>query len=169
MIHSVPQTIFLVVIILVMLIGLVGLIIPVLPGLLIIWLAALVYWIATGFTTARWIAFAILTVLMVGGSVIDNILMGAHARKSGASWLGIGIALLAGILGSIFLTPIVGLLLALLGIFMVEIIRLRDWRKALNSATGIAIGCGSSVFVRFGIGCIMILIWAMTTFYLSIN
>ncbi len=165
MIENWTQTAFLAVIIFVMLLGLAGLIIPVLPGLVMIWLAALVYWIATGFTWITWVALAVLTVLMIGGSVIDNILMGASARMSGASWLGIGIALLAGILGSIFLTPIGGLLLALLGIFIVEIIRLRDWRKALNSTTSMAIGCGSSAFVRFAIGCLMILIWAIVSFY----
>lgn len=164
---AIAQTTFLAIIIFVMLLGLAGLIIPVLPGLVMIWLAALVYWIATGFTWVIWIAFAILTVLMIGGSIVDNILMGASARMTGASWLGIGIALLAGILGSIFLTPIGGLFLALLGIFIVEIVRLRDWRKALNSATSMAIGCGSSAFVRFGVGCVMVLIWVVATFYLS--
>lgn len=163
---TIAQTTFLAIVIFVMLLGLAGLLIPVLPGLVMIWLAALVYWIASGFTWLTWIAFAILTLLMIGGSIIDNILMGASARMTGASWLGIGIALLAGILGSIFLTPIGGLLLALLGIFIVEIIRLRDWRKALNSATSMAIGCGSSAFVRFGIGCLMVLIWVIVSFYL---
>ena len=71
---------------LVMLLGLFGLVIPVVPGLTIIWLAALIYGIAAGF---NWWIFAVMTLLMIAGNISDNFIMGAKAREKGASWLGI--------------------------------------------------------------------------------
>ncbi len=68
----------------VMLVGL--LVLPLLPGLVIIWVAALGYGLAAGFGTLGWIMFAILTVLMLAGTVVDNVLMGRSAHKEGAPW-----------------------------------------------------------------------------------
>ncbi len=64
-----------------MLIGLVGLIIPVFPGLVVIWLAALIYGIAAGFSTKGWIIFILISLLALVGGIMDNIFMGAKARR----------------------------------------------------------------------------------------
>ncbi|PJH74813.1 MAG: hypothetical protein CO064_09985, partial [Anaerolineae bacterium CG_4_9_14_0_8_um_filter_58_9] len=56
-----------------MLFGLFGLVIPIMPGLVIIWVAALGYGIAAGFGALGWIMFAIITLLMIAGSFIDNV------------------------------------------------------------------------------------------------
>jgi uncharacterized protein YqgC (DUF456 family) len=136
----------------VMLVGVVGLIIPILPGLVIIWLAGLVYGILSGFTTAGWILFGLMTLLMAVGSVVDNVIMGASARQKGASWLAIGVSMLLAVVGSILLPPFGGLILALLGLFGLEFWRLRDWRKALESAKSMAFGCGWSAVVRTVMG-----------------
>ena len=85
---------------LVMLVGLFGMIIPIFPGVIVIWLAALGYGIVSGFGTLGWVIFAILTVLMLVGVTVDNLLMGAGARRGGASWGSILIGLLAGLVGS---------------------------------------------------------------------
>src|SRR5512136_800137 len=55
------------------------LVIPILPGLMIIWVAALGYGIAAGFGTLGWVMFAFITVLMLAGSILDNVLMGTRA------------------------------------------------------------------------------------------
>src|SRR5512146_2832738 len=112
----------------VMLFGLFGLIIPVLPGLVIIWIPTLVYGVITGFNWANGILFAIITVLMLFGSVVDNLIMGQRARQQGASWLAITVALVAGLAGSVILPPFGGLVAALVGLFLVEYIRLRNWK-----------------------------------------
>jgi uncharacterized protein len=143
----------------IMLFGLVGLIIPVLPGLVIIWVPALVYGIITGFNWTSGILFAIMTVLMLVGNVVDNVIMGAKARQQGASWLAIGIAIVLGIIGSIVFPPFGGLIAALIGLFAVEYFRLRDLQKAVDSTRSMAIGCGWAAVIRFGIGIIMILLW----------
>lgn len=148
-----------IVVLVVMLVGLFGLLTTIIPGLVIIWVAALVYWLVAGFSLTAWIAFALISLLMIIGSVIDNVIMGASARRTGASWLAIIVALFAGLVGTIILPPFGGLIAALLGLFLVEFLRLRDWRQALESAKSMAAGCGWSVLLRFAIGAVMILIW----------
>jgi len=143
----------------IMLFGLFGLVIPVMPGLVIIWVAALGYGIAAGFGTLGWIMFALITVLMIAGSVVDNVLMGTQAKQSGASWLSLAAALVFGIAGNLLLPVIGGLLSALLALFVAEWIRRKDWREALKAVRGMAWGCGWAVVIRFIMGAVMIGLW----------
>jgi uncharacterized protein YqgC (DUF456 family) len=148
-----------------MLFGLAVLLMPVLPGLVIIWVAALGYGIFAGFGTLGWVMFAIMTVLMVGGSFADNILMGTSAHKEGAPWWAILVALVAAIAGNFALPIIGGVLAALLTLFLVEWARLKDPKKAFASMRGMMVGCGWAVAIRFIIGMVMIglwMIWAWT-------
>ncbi|HEY4693491.1 MAG TPA: DUF456 domain-containing protein [Bellilinea sp.] len=145
----------------VMLTGLAMLLLPILPGLWVMWIAALVYALGTGFGTTAIIFMVIITILTVTGGLMDNILMGAKARVSGASWLAIGVALLGAVIGSILLPPLGGLLLAVAGIFLVEYLRIKDWRKALESTKGLALGCGWGVIARFGFGVLVLLVWLL--------
>ncbi|WP_054522552.1 DUF456 domain-containing protein [Thermanaerothrix daxensis] len=144
-----------------MLVGLLGVIIPILPGLVMIWAAALVYGLVMGFQGAGVVLFALITLLMLVGSVADNLLMGGSARRSGASWVAVGVALLGALVGSLLWPPLGGLGLALVGIFAVEYLRLRDWRKALDSTRGLAVGCGWAVVVRALIALLMIGLWLL--------
>jgi uncharacterized protein YqgC (DUF456 family) len=142
-----------------MLVGL--LVLPLLPGLVIIWAAALGYGLLAGFGVLGWIMFALITVLMLAGSIIDNILMGTSAHKEGAPWWVILLALLAAILGS-FLIPIPilgGILAALLTLFGIEWLRRKDWRKALASIKGMMLGWGWAFVIRFITGMVMIGLW----------
>jgi uncharacterized protein YqgC (DUF456 family) len=105
--------------------------------------------------------------IMVGGNLADNFIIGASARAGGASWLSIGIAFLAGLVGTILLPPVGGILAALLGIFIVEMICQRgNWRKAMESARNIALGCGGSAILRFGLGIMMVILWLVWVFIL---
>jgi len=143
----------------VMLVGLV--VLPLLPGLVIIWVAALGFGLAVGFNTFGWIIFAILTILMLAGSIVDNILMGTQAHKEGAPWWAILLAMLAAFLGT-FLIPIPiigGILAAVLTLFGIEWYRRKDWKKALLSLKGMLIGWGWAFGIRFIIGLVMIGLW----------
>ncbi len=144
---------------LIMLVGLFGLVIPIFPGVVIIWLAALGYGILAGFGTLGGWLFAVITLLMLAGVTVDNVLMGAGARQGGASWYAIAVGILAGILGTAAFPPIGGLIAAPLGLFLVEAARQRDWRKALEASRGWAWGCGWAFVVRFGLGVVMIVLW----------
>ncbi len=142
-----------------MLVGLATL--PILPGLVIIWGATLVYgWIA-GFGTLGWVMFAIITLLMLAGSILDTVLMSSRAHKEGSPWWAVFIAMLAAIVGS-FVIPIPilgGILAAVLVLYLIEWIRLRNWRKALTSMKGMLVGFGWAFVFRFIIGLVMIGLW----------
>lgn len=152
---------FIPVLIAVMAIGLIGLLFYIIPGLTIIWLAVLAYGIVTGFNVSSGILFAVITLLMIGGNIVDNLTMGKEARKTGASWLGIAVALVAGIAGTFILPPFGGLLFAAAGILVVEWIRKKDFLEGLRSTGGILKGCGVAVIVRFMIGLTMIGLWGV--------
>ncbi len=145
----------------VMLTGLLGLVVPLIPGLVIIWLAGLGYGIAYGFSTLGWWMFAIMTVLMIGGSFVDNVLMGTKAYQSGAAWWSVALALVAGIAGNFIMPVIGGLLAALLALFTAEWIQRKNWREAMTAAQGWFIGCGWAFAIRFIIGVVMIGLWAI--------
>jgi uncharacterized protein YqgC (DUF456 family) len=147
-----------------MLVGWLGLLIVIIPGLVIIWAAGLVYGLAAGFDTSGWILFGLMTVLMIVGSLIDNVLIGASAKQKGASWWAIGAALLGAVAGSILLPPLGGLLFAMAALFLVEYFRVKNWRKALDTTGGMAMGCGWAVAARLAIGAVMIALWLLWAF-----
>jgi uncharacterized protein YqgC (DUF456 family) len=143
----------------VLIVGTAGLIVPVFPGLVINWVAILIYGVLSGFGIKGWIIFVLVTILMIVGNVIDNILMGKKARESGASWLSIGTGYAASLAVSLLLSPIAGLAAAPIGVFLVEFIRLRKWRDALKVSRSLMIGWGWSIGVRITIGVVMIGLW----------
>lgn len=148
-----------------MLVGLAILIVPILPGITVIWVAALFYGIVNGFDTLGIVLFVFITMGMIAGVSADNILMGAGARRGGASWLTILVALIAGIAGTLIFPPFGGLIALPIAIFLLELLRNREWTTAWKATRGLALGWGLSFFVRFGIGLAMIalwLIWALT-------
>ena len=143
----------------VMLVGLFGLIVPIFPGTLVIWLAALGFGIVVGFNTLGIWMFALITVLAVAGSVLDNVFMAAGARQGGAAWTTLFLGVVGGVVGTILFPPVGGLILAPLVIFLLEWRKRKDWRLALRSIRGMAVGWGYSFVVRFGIGVLMIICW----------
>lgn len=143
----------------VMLVGLFGLIVPIFPGLVVIWLGALGYGVAYGFSTLGWIIFAVITAIMLTGTVVDNILMGAGARKGGAAWSSIIIALIAGLIGTLLFPPLGGLVAAPLAVFALEYFRHRDRDAAWSAVRGLALGWGLTFIVRFGMGIVMMGLW----------
>lgn len=146
---------------LVMLVGLVGLVVPIFPGIFVIWLAALGYGIVMGFETVGVVFFVLITLLMLGGVTVDNVLMGVGARRGGASWVSIGLGLLAGVIGTLLVPPVGGLIAAPLAILLAEYLRVKDWEKVFAAVRGLATGWGLSFLARLGIGLLMIVLWGL--------
>jgi uncharacterized protein YqgC (DUF456 family) len=145
-----------------MLVGLLGLFVPGFPGLWIIWLSALLYGVLSGgFNWLTGFLFVIISILTLVGSFGDNVLMGAGARKGGASWLSIILGGVAGILGTILFPPFGGLVAAPLTVLLLEYLRKRNIRQAFYAVRGLAIGWGLTFFLRFGVGIVMILLWLL--------
>src|SRR5512132_215951 len=121
----------------VLLIGLVGLVMPVFPGLTVMWLGTLIYALLEAslrlMTGWDWFLFAIITLFMLAGNVVDNIIIARKMRDQYVPWSSIIWAFIVSIVASLFFTPIVGLVAAPVGLFAAEQIRLRDRAAALAS------------------------------------
>ena len=144
-----------------MLFGLFGLIIPIFPGNVVMWVAALIYGVIFGFGKLGGIMFAFLTLLMIAAVLADNFLMGAKAREKGAAWLSIILALVAGVIGTFAFPPIGGIIAAPLVLFASEYYRLNDRGQAIEVMRGLLAGWGWSFLARFGIGVIVLILWAV--------
>ena len=144
-----------------MVFGLFSLIIYIIPGLTVIWLTALVYGLITGVSTEALIFFGIITTLMLFGNSLDQLLMGARARKNGAKWGSIILSMLAAFIFSLLFPPFGGIIAALIVLFTLEYIRLRDIRQAGGSTREMAIGCATALIARFGVGLLMIGVWGL--------
>lgn len=146
------------------LVGLVGLIVPIFPGIVVIWVASLVYGIVVGFNTVGILIFVVLTLLMIAGTTADNFLMAAGSRKGGASWWTIAAGLLAGTIGTLVFPPFGGLIAAPLVILLIEFLRVREFNQAWQATGGLVAGWGLSFFVRLGIGVLMLALWLVWAF-----
>jgi hypothetical protein len=142
-----------------MLVGLFGSIVPVFPGPFIMWLSALGYGLASGFTPVGIVLFILITIIVIVAGLVDNIFMGAGARRSGASWTSIILALIAGVVGTIVFPPFGGIIAAPLTVLIVEYLRRRDLDAAWLALRGLASGWGMSFLIRFGLGLLMMILW----------
>ncbi len=148
-----------------MLVGLAGLIVPVFPGLTVMWLAALVYALiqsASGLMSGwDWFLFALITLLMIGGNVLDNVIIAAKMRGHEIPWKNILLCYAVGIVVSLFFTPLAGLVAAPLTLLGLEYLRFRDRKLAFESGRVFMIGWGASFAARFGVGFLMIVFWML--------
>ncbi len=149
----------------VLLVGLLGLIIPVFPGLTVMWLGTLVYAIlenaAGNMTGWDWTLFGIITVLMIAGNILDNLIIAYKMRDKYVPWSSILFAFAAGIVASIFFTPLIGLVAAPLGLYLAENRRLKNNEAALQSTKAYMIGWGWAFGARFLIGLMMTGLWML--------
>ena len=148
-----------------LLVGLLGLIIPVFPGLTVMWLATLIYALvqaANGLMGwVDWVLFGFITFFMVGGNIVDNIIIASKMRGHAIPWKSILLSYAVGILVSLFLTPLIGLIAAPLSLLLWEYLRLHDRQLALDSARVYMIGWGTSFAARLGIGILMVIFWML--------
>ncbi|WP_040799277.1 DUF456 domain-containing protein [Nocardia higoensis] len=145
---------------LVILVGLVGIIVPVLPGVLAIFGAILVWAIMTGGATA-WAVFAIATVLLVVSGVIKYLWPGRNMKEAGvpnrALFLGAALAIVG-----FFVIPVVGLFVGfVLGVYLSELQRLSDGKQAWTSTVHALKGVGLSILVELAGALLATCVWVI--------
>ena len=144
-----------------MLFGLLGALLPVIPDMIIIWGAALGYGLLLGWgDSGPWI-FGVITLLGLGGVVAEIWMSGMGGKIGGASFKSILVGLILGVIGFIFLTPLGGLALLLVGTFTMEYYRLGDAEAALKGMLGVGLGYGASFGVKLLIGLLMVGLWVL--------
>jgi len=150
---------WLVVALVLMFIGLLGVILPLVPGIVLVYLAALLYAVIEGFAKIGPITLAVLTVLAVVGVTADLWVSSLGAKVGGASvWALLG-GLALGLVGLVFFSLPGAILGSVLGVIMVEMGRVGDWRKVLKSGGGWLIGWLLSTVVQLSLALIMIAIF----------
>ena len=146
---------------LVMAIGLVGTLLPFVPGLPLIWAAAVGFGVSEGFGTAGWIAMILITLFMAVGIVAKVVLPQRRATAAGAPKTTLTFAALAAVVG-FFVIPVVGLPLgAVAGVLVAEYRRTNDWSAAWRSTKQVVVGFGLGTLVEMGAGVAMIFCWVV--------
>jgi uncharacterized protein len=142
-----------------MIVGLAGTLLPILPGLPMIWGAALVYGIVEGFGPVGWAAFALITGVAVAAVVAAVRVPQRAAAGSGIDWKGQVLALGLAVIG-FFVIPVLGAALGfVLGIYLVARRRYgaRAWDITRSTVRALVLAAG----LQFAAGLGMIGLWLL--------
>jgi uncharacterized protein YqgC (DUF456 family) len=156
------EVVLFVVVLVIMIIGLAGVILPVLPGIPLIFGAAVLYGILTRFEGVNLQLILIFAGMTAFGLIIDYLANYFSVRKMGggrAGAIGAVIGLMIGIWFGIVWIIALPFLLAV----AFELIAGRESRQALSAGFGAFIGLLFGGLARFIIGCVMIglFVWAV--------
>jgi uncharacterized protein YqgC (DUF456 family) len=146
------------------LICLFGLVIPIFPGLQLMWggmLIRLILEVVFLKGQFNWVLFTIITILMVIGTVVDNVILTIKLRKAETPWFSILGSYLVGFISGVFLTPLIALITTPLALLMFETIRLKEIKTAMVSVREWLFSVGWIFVIRFGIGILMISAWGI--------
>ena len=156
-------------------VGFFGLFLVFFPGLTVSWVGHLIWVIYVGFNRGHSPTqfgltitfFVINTLLMVVGSLTDNLLGAKKTRAAGVPWSEIFVSWLGMLIGGIFLTPIGGIAVALALLYILEYRRLnRDRDKAWQATKALAFGYGLAAGIRLIMGFVMVCLWLITVLFL---
>lgn len=138
-----------------MLPGIVGIFVPVVPGIPLMFLVALLFGLINRFEALTGGEITILLVVALASVAIDYLAGVLGAKYSGAS----SRALLAGfagmVVGIVTLGPIGAIIGLFAGVLLVEI-RIKPERQAIRAATGSLIGVAAGMLVNFILALIFI-------------
>jgi uncharacterized protein YqgC (DUF456 family) len=139
-------------------VGFAGTVLPALPGVVAIFLGALLAAWLEHFERIGWPALLLLAVLMVLGLLVDALAAVIGARRVGASRAAIVGSLLGGLVGLFFGLP--GFLLGpFIGAVAGEYLQRRAAGQALRVGVGTWIGLAVGTLARLGIGVTMIVVF----------
>ena len=142
-----------------MVVGLAGVLVPVIPGLALVWGVGLAWVLLDGGGAARWTVFALMTVVLLAGTLAKYALPARSAHASGAPRT----TLLLGAVGAVvgfFVIPVVGLVVGGVGaVFLAELSRLGDRASAWASTRAVLVGIGIGVLIELSAGVLAVLVW----------
>ena len=153
------NTIVLALTLLAMLIGLIGIVLPVIPGTIVIFVAALIYALIEGFQAAGWPTLVVLGLLTIVATTADIWATSAGAKMGGASGWSVLVGLIGGLVGFVVLSLPGAILAAILGVLLAELIRVGDLRQAFKAGGGWVLGWVLSTVAQLGIGLVMVAIF----------
>lgn len=141
-------------------VGLTGIVVPVLPGTITIVIATLVWAIVVGGWPA-WVAFGVVLVLGAAGMTTSYVLTGRRLHAAEVPMWPIYVAIASAIVG-IFVIPFLGLPIGfLVGLYVAESLRLKDWRKGLDNAWIALKALGLGILIEFTLAMASTLVFAI--------
>ena len=149
-----------VLVLLAMLVGTVGIVVPVLPGLLLVWGATLV-WAFERQDGPGWLVLGISTLLYAVGLVAQYLVPGRRMKTAGVDGVIVAVALVVAVVG-FFVVPVVGAPLGfVLTIYVLERVKHRShapaWHATTQALHAVALNIGIELVTAFA----MIATWAL--------
>jgi hypothetical protein len=130
---------------LVIAVGLVGIVVPLLPGILLVY-AAILVWAVVEHDVTAWVTLGVVTVLIGATTLIKYTW---PMKRMRAADVGTATLLAGAVLGIIgfFVVPVVGLVIGfVLGIYLAELANRRDqrvaWASTKHALKGVALSVG---------------------------
>ncbi len=144
-----------------MVVGAAGTVVPIVPGVWIIWVAALAYGFLVGFGSVGLLVVAGMTGLLAV-SVVSGVLIPRHlaqeANVSGWSQL---VAVVGAVIG-FFTIPLVGIIVgALIAVFIAEFVHHREVEAAWRATVAVAKGFGIATLVEIAVAVLMVALWSL--------
>jgi uncharacterized protein len=130
---------------LMILVGLIGIVVPLLPGLLLVW-AAVLLWASETQTTVGWVVFGIATILALCGLLLQYLVPGRRLARDGialsTTLTGAALALVG-----FFVIPVIGVFLGfVLGVYLAQRSKLGThaaaWPSTVQALRAIALSIG---------------------------
>lgn len=142
-----------------MLAGLIGTLLPVIPGLPVVWGAALVYGLVAGFERTGTVAFTLITVVAALGMVAAFVLPHRRVAASGVPRSTVVAGLVGGIIG-FFVIPVIGLPIgAIAAVMAKETARTSDTSAAWATTKNMIVGFGLGVLLELSAALAVVAIW----------
>jgi len=147
-----------VVVAVVCLIGILGTILPILPGTFLVAGAVVVWGVVTG-GTAGWGAVIAAVVLLALATGLKYLIPAKWMRDGG---VGTWVLLAGGALGIVgfFVIPVVGVIIGfVLGVYLAELIRLKNLRQAWPTTVTAMKAAGLSTLIEFTVAVLLTVGW----------
>jgi uncharacterized protein len=141
-------------------VGLVGILVPVLPGMLLVY-AAILVWAVVEHSVASWVTLGIVTVVVGGATAVKYMWPVRRMRRAEVATSTLAVGGLLGIVG-FFVIPVFGLLIGfVLGVFLAELVRRKDYRRAWASTVHAVKGVALSMGVELAGALAAAMIWLL--------
>lgn len=126
-------------------IGLVGILVPLLPGTLLVW-AAIAVWAFVEQTTTAWIVLGVVTALLGAGLLVKYLWPAGRMRAAEVDGKTLAAGAALGLI-AFFVIPIAGLPVGFVaGIYLSELLRRGDrrraWASTVHAVKGVALSVG---------------------------